>query len=179
MEQIKTLKNGRLIIVMNALAFQVVWFICVQGHSLSGLLVANLLLVAHVIFIRPKANEIGSMVQLVAFGVVFDSLLMSSGAVTYHGHYGNLIPGWLIALWLAFSTTLNHSMKWIFKTGWLPVVTGFFLIPFSYWIGIYISGSKILVQPALFLAAEGSVWALILTWIRYQLKADQGSSCLN
>ena len=86
------------LLIFNALAFQLVWFVCVQGINNVALIAAMVLMVCHLVLFRPSKTELLTMAQLIGLGIVFDSLLMSSGWVQYHASHGFLIPTWLIAL---------------------------------------------------------------------------------
>ena len=162
------------LVIFNALAFQLVWFVCVQGNNNVALIAALALMVCHLALFRPAKTELLTMAQLIGLGILFDSLLMSSGLVQYHASHGFIIPGWLIALWIAFATTVHHSMTWIFSKPWLPALTGLCLVPFSYWAGIRFSGSEFTVHPIIFLLTDGIVWALLLSvlWWRFQQQAE-------
>lgn len=57
-------------LVFNALAFQLVWFLCVQGDNLIALIAASILLLCHHYLYRPRKQEVSIMVQLIIMGIL-------------------------------------------------------------------------------------------------------------
>lgn len=55
------------------------------------------------------------MVATFVIGAFFDQLMLLMHVVEYqqHGWSVSLVPVWILALWLAFATTLNVSLAWM------------------------------------------------------------------
>ncbi|WP_257281056.1 DUF2878 domain-containing protein [Endozoicomonas sp. ISHI1] len=170
-------KESKHLLVLNALLFQLVWFIAVQGNNLYALLALVFLLVAHFSLMKPDKHELRLIFAVPAVGIIADSLIMNTGWIEYHNANHFMIPIWLCVLWIAFATTLKHSMSWAFKTPWLPPLLGLLVVPFSYWAGIKLSKSQPLIPMERLLLMEGLIWAVLLTLIGHTEKKQEQSLC--
>ena len=185
-------------IIANAMGFQLVWFICVQGNSIYAVIAVLALLVLYHLTFRTnlktwKALCIFSVLGYLGDGVIayvfqlnyaevtrfVPSSISAEAAVLSMETIENnsytlqsisplLAPLWLLSLWVAFATTLDHSMKWILKTPLLTIAIGLFLVPLSYLAGIKLSNSQFMVplsdfNIAMFFLVEGLWWALLLS----------------
>lgn len=99
-------------IIMNMIWFQCMWLLAVIFQN-KGLVFLAGLLCLH-FYLSPKRDADIAILPIIAFGLICDSLLTILGFYEF-----SEIPIWLIALWLGFILTINHSMSWIFK---LPLV---------------------------------------------------------
>lgn len=170
-------KVSKRLLVLNAVLFQLVWFIAVQGDNLYALLALLFLLVMHFTLMKPDAQELRLILAVPVVGIVADTLIMNAGWIEYQSTDHFLIPIWLCVLWVAFATTLKHSMSWVFKTFWLPPLVGLLVVPFSYWAGIKLSGSQLLIPMERLLLLEGLVWAVLLTLIGHTTRKQEQSLC--
>lgn len=155
--------NYRLLI--NALSFQITWFICVQGNNLRAALATLGLLVVHLILFKINViQHIKTSLLLFVFcliGFLGDNLIAYAAHLTYSSpDFG---PVWLLCLWISFSITMNHSMKWLFQSPAISFFTGLLLVPLSYIAGIKLSGSTLLSPYWQFFILEGLWWAVLLT----------------
>lgn len=158
-------------LLINALSFQIVWFICVQGNSLHAALATLSLLVLHALIFKPNAKASLFLLAFAVIGFTGDNLITHAVSLSYasqhQAHEVPLVtPIWLLCLWIAFSTTMNHSMRWLFKRPYSALLIGF-LAPISYIAGIKISGSTLLSPYWQFFVLEGCWWALLL--VSYQM----------
>jgi len=169
--------NNKSLLIINAVLFQLVWFVAVQGNSVYALIGLLLLLGAHFILMKPDINEFILIPIVSVAGILTDSMIMNTGWVQYHGSSEFFVPVWLCVLWVAFATTIKHSMQWVFRSTWLPAILGLFVVPFSYWAGIQLSGSQFLAMPIKVLLLEGLAWSLILTAIGYFLNKPERMVC--
>lgn len=180
-------------LLINALSFQIVWFICVQGNSLYAAFAILSLLVLHAIVFRVgMSTHIKSCLFLLAFclvGFLGDSMIAYSLELTYTSDWNAQVfsvfstlptsptfpipefsflgPVWLLCLWIAFSITMNHSMAWLFKSPFMAFFAGLLFVPFSYIAGIKLSGSTLVAPYWQFFVLEGCWWALLL--VGYQI----------
>jgi hypothetical protein len=172
----KLLANKK--IIVNAIGFQLAWFICVQGNDFFAALAA----IASIIFYQMMFNtRLKTWKILIAFallGYLGDGIISIifnldySGSLDDGNHLSVLAPLWLLSLWLAFATTLNHSMQWLFKTPYLTVFVALFFVPISYFAGITMSGSTFSASASSFnigsmangsfFIVEGLWWAILL-----------------
>jgi len=155
-------------IIVNALAFQVVWFICVQGNNTLALAAGVMAILFHFAIFKPDQTERTLMAWVIGLGILGDNLILNTGFVEYSNSYTLLnfsfSPLWLVALWFAFGTTLLHSMRWLLESPKLAGLLGFLVVPFSYYAGIKLSDSVLAEGMAgyLFFVLEGTLWACLL-----------------
>lgn len=159
--------------MLNALGFQIVWFICVQGNNLNAAIAAIALLFFHQWVFRMNLKSWPILIAFSFLGYLGDSVIANILQIQYADGLTHLAPLWLLSLWLAFATTLNYSMQWLFKTPVLTLLIALAFVPMSYLLGIEISGSSLHSAYALFYTIEGLWWAILL--ISYQkLSTFQG-----
>lgn len=152
--------------ILNAVGFQIVWFICVQGNNLNAALATIALLILHQFVFRMNLKAWPLLIAFSLIGYLGDSAIASLLQIQYTDGLTHLAPLWLLSLWLAFSTTLNYSMQWLFKTPILTIFIALGFVPLSYLVGIEISGSSLQSTYGLFYIIEGLWWAILL--IGYQ-----------
>jgi len=155
------------LLLINFLAFQVGWFACVMGAangmpSLGPIVVLGVIAL-HLSFAIESKPEIRLMICAALIGVVYDSLLVYAGLVSYSN--GTLIAGtapyWIVTLWVLFATTLNVSLRWLRGNMLLAGVLGAIAGPLS-----YLAGSKLgaveFAQPAYAVVALAAGWAMFM-----------------
>jgi hypothetical protein len=158
--------------LINFVAFQAGWFSCVlsaaNGLPWLGLLVVCVIVALHIRFAERAFDEIQLLLLSVGLGLVFDSLLVTSGWVSYPA--GMMFPGiapyWILAMWALFSTTLNLSMGWLQKSLVLASVMGAVFGPLSYLAGQRL-GAIELVDLRSSMIALAVIWALVMPVLIY------------
>ena len=151
----------------NFLLFQLAWFACVLGAA-NGLPWAGPAVVATVAIVHlrsvpePRAETM-LLVSAAMVGTVFDSLLVSTGWLTYpSGQWvGYIAPYWIIAMWVAFATTLNVSLNWLKRKPVMAAVFGAVGGPLAYFAGAKL-GAVTFNAPLAAMAALAIGWALIM-----------------
>lgn len=168
-------------LIVNAIGFQLVWFICVQGHTLYAVIATLALLSLYQLMFNTQSKTWKALIAFCLIGYFGDGLIATMFNLNYFGSISinqntdvvlnqsiNLLaPLWLLGLWFAFATTLNHSMQWLFKTPFLTVFISLFFVPISYFAGIQLSGSTFIfssnsIPDWTFFIAEGIWWAILL-----------------
>lgn len=153
--------------LLNFAAFQVAWFATVISAAamvpVYGLLAVAAAVILHLLMAQRKGAEALLLVSAVGMGLVFDSLLAGTGWVRYPS--GAWLPGlapyWILALWAAFATTLNVSMRWMHGRFGLAALLGGVFGPLSYLGGAKLGGMTFAQPwPALSMLAIG--WALMM-----------------
>ena len=95
-------------LLLNALLFQLGWFLCVFAAQQPWLLLGvPLLLAIHLRWVAGWHAEGRLLVSVLLSGAALDSTLLQMGVLDFAGD-SLLLPLWLAALWLLFGTTLNH-----------------------------------------------------------------------
>lgn len=153
-------------LIANFVAFQLGWFGCVLGAANGTPAIGPVIVLAaaglHLRLAARPARELSLLLVAAAIGVVFDSALVRGGFLSYPNGilWAGTAPYWIVALWVAFATTLNVSMRWLRGRPWIAVAFGAVGGPLSYLAGARLGAVEILdPQPALIALALG--WGAI------------------
>ncbi len=158
--------------LINFIAFQVGWFSCVlsaaNGMPWIGFLVVCLVVALHLRIADHPSHELQLITLSVVMGLVFDSLLVSSGWVRYPAgmFFSGVAPYWILAMWALFSTTLNYSMGWLKSNLLLASVMGAVFGPLSYLAGQRL-GAIELVDYRSSMVALAVIWAVVMPILTY------------
>lgn len=153
---------GWLKTVVNIIAFQICWMACVIGGNTTALLSLAGLLLIHIGLILPKdaqerRNEIFLIMAVFIFGFTFDNALYHAGFIHFPYHQGMIIPVWLMILWLAFATTLKHSLSRLTERPLIATAFASIGAPWSYFLGTQLEAIEITPAGMLAIAAGWSV----------------------
>jgi Protein of unknown function (DUF2878) len=108
-------KNLR--VVVNVIAYQCAWFACVLGAAAQrpvlGLAVAVVVVSWHLHTAATPRRELQLLAIAILVGTAFESLLVASGWIRMAPSLltGSFTPLWMVAVWAAFATTLNVSLR--------------------------------------------------------------------
>jgi hypothetical protein len=146
----------------NFCAFQLAWFACVlgaaQGPSWAGVVAVAVLVAFHLRSAPWWRREVALLVFAALIGLSFDSLLAALDWIDYRGAtpLPDMAPFWIVALWVAYATTLNVSLSWL--KGRLPLAVALGAVggPLA-----YLGGARL---GALALTSEWAVPALAFGW---------------
>jgi len=103
--------------LLKLVMFQIVWLSCAigaaQGWSWPGIVTAAALVASHLASApqwRPAAMTVLATGTL---GFIAESLLVTTGLLRYSTAWPTetLAPAWIVALWLAFATTLETTRR--------------------------------------------------------------------
>lgn len=147
----------------NIIGFQVSWWICVLG-AVNGLAWAGPLAMALFLAVHLKQVKTEWALIIVAgiFGAIIDSILSQTGLIRYEGNIAGFAPLWIVAMWMGFAATLNHSLVWLRGRSWLGILMGAIFGPLAYITGVEFNaleftGDKVAVIVALALIWGGSI----------------------
>lgn len=150
---------------INFILFQTAWFACVLGAANNlpwlGVLVTSVALAWHFYQAKTIKPEACLMLSALAIGGLYDQALLSLGLVDYanHGWSNAFVPVWILALWLAFASVLNVSLRWLHSKPQLATFFGAIGGPLAY-IGAEKLGS-VTLHGLSSLAALAVGWAII------------------
>ena len=156
----------RKFLIGNVLIFQACWFACVLGAAKglpwAGVVVTAAALAWHLRHAGGRSTELRLLVVAALAGLAFETLLMQAGWVSFAEGVvvEGVAPVWMVALWLAFATTLNVSLRWLQDHLALAALLGAVGGPLSYWAGARL-GALVLLDPSAALIAIGAGWALL------------------
>lgn len=129
-------------IVINIIFFQIGWFACVltaaSNQPLVGAIISLFIIVSHVLISKQYKQEIRIIVIAMIIGFFWDSLIVSTGLITYtSGMLSDFIaPYWIVLMWALFATTLNYSLSWMKEKLLLSIVFGAIAGPLAYYAGV-------------------------------------------
>ncbi len=153
--------------IINFIAFQIGWFSSVIGAANQmpwlGPLVFLMVLALHYRQARRPQAELLLIISCGAIGLVFDSMLVVCGWVTYPSGLvsDQLAPYWIVTMWMLFGTTLNLSMGWLKGRPILAAAFGAVGGPASYIAGQKLGGIVFVdFNPAMVALAVG--WAICM-----------------
>lgn len=110
--------SQRQAMITNFILFESCWLLNVL---MPGQLSAAITLVAVVVHLslvsqRPS-RETRFIIMAAVLGISVDVLLQNMGVLVFPENSGfyaeGMIPVWLVAIWLIFSTTVNHCLYWM------------------------------------------------------------------
>lgn len=145
--------------------FQLAWFACVIGASKDmpwlGVIVTALVLSWHFYQAKNVKPELLLMLCALAIGATYDQCLLSFGYISYfnNGWSNAIVPVWILALWLAFTSTLNVSLRWMHNKHLIAVIFGALGGPIAY-LGAEKLGAVILSGATSYVALSVG-WAII------------------
>ena len=148
-------------LLLNALLFQLGWFLCVFAAQQPWLLLGvPLLLAIHLRWVAGWHAEGRLLVSVLLSGAALDSTLLQMGVLDFAGD-SLLLPLWLAALWLLFGTTLNHCLAWSARPWWLASLLGAVGGPLSYYAGSQLAGVSFAYGTAPTLIGLALLWAML------------------
>jgi len=154
-------------VLINVIGFQCGWFACVLGAAhgwpWAGTAAGGAIVAAHVLRAGRPLEELKLAAATVCIGALWDSALVSLGWVRFaSGTFAKgVAPGWILALWALFATTLNVSLAPLKTRRVLAASLGAVAAPLSYWGGARL-GALTFVEPAAAAAALAAGWAAMM-----------------
>lgn len=153
----------------NLLAFQVAWCAGVlgaaHGRPWAGPLAAAAALLLHLALTPRLARAAEVRLALLApfLGALLDGLLARLGYIAFAGAGpGGYAPAWMLALWVAFATTLNVSLGWLDGRLWLAALVGALAGPAAYAGGVALGAAAWPAGAVRGLFGVALVWAWAL-----------------
>lgn len=155
--------------ILNAVLFQIVWIACVGGGGAGlwwmGPLAVLAFCVWQVSTSGTRHSDMTMVLIAAPLGMAVDTLLVALGLLEYStpGPWGrDIAPIWIVALWIGFVLTLNHSLAWLKGKPFLALVVGGVAGPFSYWVGATTWRAVDFAAPtSVVLGALMIVWAVV------------------
>jgi uncharacterized membrane protein YjjP (DUF1212 family) len=154
-------------LVVNVVVYQCAWFACVLGAAANrpwiGVVAAAAAVLLHLVMAPAPRRELPLILLATLAGAAFESLLGASGWVRSSPSLlvGSVMPVWMVALWAAFATTLNVSLRALRRRYLVSALIAAVGAPLAYQAGAALGALQwVQATPALLLVACG--WALLL-----------------
>ncbi len=158
----------KLTIIINFIAFQIIWALCVfgaaSGYPWLGPFAVSLWLLVHLQLHRPTAaQELKLVVFAAVLGYVLDSILVLLNVMqfTEQAQLGYPSTLWMVALWINLAMTVRHSLDWLNRRFVLTSMFGGIGGALAYWAGEKI-GAITMQDTTLALFTIFSVWFFAL-----------------
>jgi Protein of unknown function (DUF2878) len=162
-------------------AYQVAWFACVLGAAndlaWAGAAVALFVAAAHVTLTGRVGAELKLIAAATAIGLLVDSALARTGQIEFvAGVWAEgWAPYWMLALWAAFATTLNHSLRWVMGRPIVAAILGAAGGPLAYFAGTRLGALEMptpeMALPLIAAAWAAAMWALSIVATRVRPSA--------
>jgi Protein of unknown function (DUF2878) len=124
--------------ILNAVGYQAVWFACIysasRGNAWLGFIASVIFSMIMLAFAGKAKDDIRILSIGLCLGACVDSIFASSGLIKYDAPWPieGIAPLWIMALWLSFSLTLNHSMGFLRDNLTLAAAFGLIGGPLAY-----------------------------------------------
>jgi len=154
-------------VLVNIVAFKIGWLACVLGGASDlawlGTLLALGIVALHISKATDSATEFRFIALAGLIGVAWDSLLASTGWLTYGSGmlFAGAAPYWIAAMWLLFATTLNVSLSWLKGRLIIAALLGAVSGPLAFYAGHKL-GAVTFVDFSSAMIALAIGWAVIL-----------------
>jgi hypothetical protein len=153
--------------LINVLVYQLCWFACILGGAngmpLLGVAIVMLAVAYHLFSAPVPRSEFILLIIATIIGGAWDSLLVAMGWLVYPS--GTLVAGtapyWMVALWAAFATTFNVSLRWFKQHLALAALFGAVGGPLAFLAGERLGGVIFTSYPA-GLGALALGWTLLM-----------------
>lgn len=161
-------------LLANFILFQLAWFACVTGAAYGmpwlGVSVTLITTAWHLHQSKRAKPEMLLMFAVLLIGASFDQVMLLLELIVYqqHGWSTSLVPVWILALWLAFASTLNLSLAWLQGRYLIAVIFGASGGPLAYF-GAQNIGAVTLPSSASYIALSIG-WAVITPVLLYLAK---------
>jgi hypothetical protein len=151
--------------LFNFLAYQLAWLACVlgaaHGWAWAGAAFALTVAAAHVALHR-RAGDLKLIALAAAIGFLVDTALARSNHVEFaSAGVSGWAPYWMVCLWIAFATTLNHSLQWIAQRPLVAAFAGAVGGPLAYLAGAKLGALQI-AEPLAALTLTAMLWAVAM-----------------
>jgi len=147
--------------LLNALVFQVGWFVCVLGGNFAALIYTAIALLFHHQFILIRPRQWYVLLAIAAGGCLLDILLVQTSIIHFENADVIGIPIWLMCLWLLFATTFQYCLGWLRRYLWLAVILAAVFGPMTYWLGANLADASIAAPLLTSLSIMAAGWALL------------------
>ena len=155
-------------VAINLILFQAGWFVTVIGVANQSEWIAItcvwIILSTHLYIVTDRQTELLLIIVAGVMGFIIDSVLISQELFSAAGNIGfkGMAPLWLIALWMLFASTVNHSLGWLKGRYMTSGSLGFIFAPLAYVAGDKFGVLTISTDYSMYqvLLVIGLVWAV-------------------
>ena len=150
------------------IGFQAVWFTCAlgaaRGISAPGIVGGMALTAVVVATSRHRGTDAAIAIVSAVTGLVVESVLQGAGFVTFAAPWPSpaFAPAWIVALWLAFGTTLPPLAAALGERPLVAALLGAIAGPLAYIAGERLGALQLPASPLLVMTVLAGAWAIAL-----------------
>ncbi|TYL46706.1 DUF2878 domain-containing protein [Marinomonas sp. IMCC 4694] len=151
--------------LINAVLFQIVWFVCLLAGNVWAVVITALYLVLHDRFFMRRRREWRLLLAFLGLGILVDGTLFQLGIFASTEDFLSaykLPPIWLLCLWISVGTLFVHSLAFLQSRYWLSAVLGAIGPTMSYFAGASLAGITLAQPTVLTLGIIAIIWALVI-----------------
>jgi hypothetical protein len=152
----------------NAICFQLVWLAAVGGAAQGWWWAGPGALLLFALWQLPLSRwpraDLQLMLGAAAVGFLIDSLWVRLELMRFSTPlpWNGVAPVWIVALWMGFALTLNHSLASLKRHPWLAAALGLVGGPLAYGVAERAWDAVDLSEPSwVSLLALGIAWAVV------------------
>jgi hypothetical protein len=153
---------------INLVLFQLGWVVTVWGAGAGywwSALVALAVLAAVTFKLSPwPRTDFALMCSACLIGLIVDSTWVQLGLLAFAEPlpFPALAPLWILAMWMSFALTLNHSMGFFKQHLLLAGMLGLIGGPLAYWVaGTRFAAVELKAEPWIVYGALALAWAIV------------------
>lgn len=146
-------------LVMNALAYQAVWFLAIL-YGNTGALFGCILILILLATSECRTADIRTIGLVMFVGLLVDGTLQQIGFFTFN-EPGLPIPFWLLIIWVGLAMTIHHSLSWLKDNLLLAALFGGLGGPAAYWAGTRMGAASFNWSLPVALSVLFVIWALL------------------
>ncbi len=161
------MKASALAWLPNALGFQLVWCAAVGGAAngwwWAGPLALAVFATVQLAVSRWRSADLRLMLFAAPLGVAVDTLWIQLGWMVFDSPVpiAAIAPLWIVAMWMGFALTLNHSLSALQSHTGIAIAFGVLGGPLAYWIAGNVWGAVEIVPSWLPYAGLAVAWGVI------------------
>lgn len=169
---------------INIAFYQATWFAAIAGAARgwwwAGPLMLAVFAAWQVAVSSERRADLELMLCAAVVGFAVDTLCVRGGMLVYAAAApsAGFAPIWIVALWMSFALTLNHSLAWLKQHLALSAVLGAIGAPLAYWAAARgWNAISFVAQPAIALGLLAVAWAILaptlLLLARHRMREDR------
>ena len=166
--------SEKLIKVLNAVLFYIIWWGCILGIKYSynylGPLLTIIAGIVHLNIISDAKKESRVILLCGILALLVENLHLHSGFLSYEGYVlsESLFPPlWILCIWITLSATLNYSMFFLKEKWLLMVLCGGIFGPGCYFAAMRVGILHFNFSTVISLLILSVVWGLSLPLMYY------------
>lgn len=169
-------------LIVNALAFQLVWFACVlgaaHGYPWLGPAACAVFAALHLSYVDRPRQELALVAKALVVGFSIDSIFAAAGLYSFESPIDPswLAPPWLGSMWVNFALTLRSSMGWLNGRLKIATVLGMLGGPLAYFAGERLGALHFEAALPLVFFLLATAWAAAVPLLVRMAFSDERSS---